>query len=97
MGAAVDYLRVNGFFAEKRKDRVIVSPASKLTPEIRAFIKANRPSLLAELAANDGQERRGNWRVVVDGKRMTMVGEPCTYDEALAAAQWRWSSAGIEL
>lgn len=96
MGAAVDYLRVNGFIAKKLKDRVIVSPASKLTPEVRAFIKANRPSLLAELAANDGQERRGNWRVVVNDKRMTMVGEPCTFNEALASAQWRWPNAEIE-
>ncbi|MCY1312812.1 hypothetical protein D9M70_632710 [compost metagenome] len=53
--------------------------------------------MLAELAANDGQERRSNWKIIRDGKSIaTMIGDPMTYSEALEAARWRWSDAEVD-
>lgn len=96
MSAAIDFLRERGLTAQAKGKRIVVSPASKLTLDVRLYVKAHRLELLAELAANDGLERRSHWRIALDGKLIcTMVGEPITYDEALEAARWRWPSAGI--
>lgn len=97
MSTAIDYLRQNGLSARVKGDRLIVSPAGKLTPTIRQYIKAHRLELIAEVAANDGLARSSHWRIIRDGKAMcTMIGPPITYQEALAAAQWRWSDATVE-
>lgn len=95
--AAIDYLTEKGFSAKVSGERLVISPASHLTDDVRKYIKAHRLELLAELAANDGQERRSNWRITRDGKTLcTMIGEPMTYSEALEAARWRWPDVGVE-
>lgn len=94
--AAIDYLKARGFTARKVGMRISVSPASKLTADVRKYIKAHRLELLAELSANDGLERRCHWQVTRGGKPLcTMVGEPMTYEEALAAARWRWPDVAV--
>ena len=96
MGAAIDYLRQHGLTAKANGKRIIVSPASKLTSDVRQYVKAHRLELLAELAANDGMERRSHWRVIQGGKSVcTMLGEPMTFAEALSAARYRWPSAEV--
>ncbi len=80
MGAAIDYLRQHGLTAKANGKRIVVSPASKLTADVRQYVKAHRLELLAELAANDGMERRSHWRVIEEGKSVcTMIGEPMTF------------------
>lgn len=94
--AAIDYLTAQGFSARISGKRLIVSPASRLTEDVRTYIKTHRLELLAELAANDGQERRGNWQITRDGKPLcVMIGEPITHSEALAAARWRWPDVDV--
>jgi len=93
---AVDYLRDRGFATRLSGKRVRVSPASRLTEDVRRYIKAHRLELLAELASGDGQERRCHWSVSVPGYRpFTMIGEPCTRAEALAHARGIWPTADI--
>jgi hypothetical protein len=97
MGAAIDFLHEHGLTAKVNGKRLVVSPASKLTDDVRRYIKSHRLELLAELAANDGQERRSNWRVLRGGKSIaTMIGEPMTRTEALEAARWRWPDVDVE-
>jgi len=94
--AAIDYLTTRGFSARVAGKRLVVSPASRLSDDVRKYIKAHRLELLAELAANDGQERRSNWRITRDGKTLcTLFGEPMTYPEALEAARWRWPDVEV--
>lgn len=94
--AAIDYLTEKGFSAKVSGKRLVVSPASRLTDDVRKYIKAHRLELLAELAANDGQERRSNWRITRAGKPLcTLIGEPMTYPEALEAARWRWPDVEV--
>ena len=96
MGAATDYLYRKGFAAQVSKGKVIVSPASKLTPDVIAFIKAHRKELLAELAANDGETRRAAWDVLIPGYgKRRMIGEPCTHAEATAHARGIWPEAEV--
>lgn len=95
--AAIDYLLERGFTAKKTGMRIRVSPASQLTDDVRKYIKANRLALLAELAANDGVERRCYWVVVVPGHRpFTMTGEPCTFEEATEEVKARWANAEVK-
>ncbi|MGA4532256.1 hypothetical protein ACPA1H_18110 [Ectopseudomonas chengduensis] len=95
--AAIDYLTQKGFSAKVSGKRLVVSPASRLTEDVRKYIKAHRLELIAELAANDGQERRCHWQITRGGKALcTMIGEPMTYAEALAAARWRWPDAELK-
>ncbi|MFI8581060.1 hypothetical protein [Ectopseudomonas khazarica] len=94
--AAIDYLTEHGFSARVSGKRLIVSPASKLTEDDRQYIKLHRLELLAELAANDGQMRSSNWRVLLEGKVIcVMIGEPMSRQEALEAAQWRWPDSDV--
>lgn len=96
--AAIDFLRLHGLTAKANVKRVIVSPASKLTPDIRQYVKAHRLELLAELAANDGQERRACWDVFIPGHGLRrMIGEPCTRAEALEYACGIWPGAEVQL
>ncbi|MHA3886027.1 hypothetical protein [Stutzerimonas degradans] len=93
---AIDYLRERGFAARLSGKRVRVSPASRLTEDVRRYIKAHRLELLAELASGDGQERRCHWRVTLAGQPLcTMIGDPMTEQEALKAARWRWPGAEV--
>lgn len=95
--AAIDYLIAHGFSARISGKRLIVSPASRLTEDVRRYIKTHRMELLAELAANDGQERRSNWQITRGGKPLcVMIGEPITHSEALAAARWRWPDVDVQ-
>ncbi|XEG72294.1 hypothetical protein QA447_30520 [Pseudomonas sp. abacavir_1] len=96
MGAAIDFLTARGFSARVSGKRLVVSPASRLTDDVRKYVKAHRLELLAELAANDGQERRCHWQITQGGKPLcTMIGEPMTHAEALEAARWRWPGAEV--
>ncbi|VVP53041.1 hypothetical protein [Pseudomonas fluorescens] len=94
--AALAYLHSLGFAAKLNGKRVRISPASKLNDEVRTYIKNHRLELLAELASNDGIERRCHWRVVRDGKPLcTMIGEPVTRAEAMADVRGRWPDADL--
>lgn len=96
--AALDYLTDRGFAARRSGMRIRVAPASKLTDDVRRYIKKNRLILLVELEAGDGLERRSHWRVIRGGKPLcTMVGEPMTHTEALAEARWRWPDGDISI
>lgn len=93
---ALAYLTARGFSARVSGKRLVVSPASRLTQDVRNYIKNHRLELLAELSANDGQERRSNWRVNRGGKVICMmIGDPMTRTEALDAARWHWPDANI--
>lgn len=95
--AAIDYLTAHGISARVSGKKLVVSPASRLTEDVRKYIKTHRLELLAELAANDGQERRSNWKVIRGGKTLcVMIGEPMTRSEALDAARWRWPDADVQ-
>jgi len=96
--AAIDFLRNQGFDAKVKGSRLVVSPSSRLTKDHRHYIKLHRLELIAELAANDGAERRRYWQVSVLGHRpFRMTGEPMTHAEALASARRIWPDAEIEL
>lgn len=96
MGAAIDYLRQRGLTAKARGKRIAISPASKLTPDVRQFVKSHRLELLAELSSNDGQARKMHWQITLNGKPLcTMIGEPITHAEALQAARFRWPDAEV--
>lgn len=94
--AAIDYLIQKGFAAKIQGKRIVVSPASRLTDDVRVYIKAHRLELIAELAANDGIERCCHWQVTLCGKPICiMIGEPMTEAEALEAARWRWPGTEV--
>lgn len=96
MAAAVDFLRRHGLSATRRGNRVFVTPKSGITEDVRRYVRAHRLELLAELAANDGAERRRYWEVTVPGYRpFRMTGEPTTHAEALANAHRIWPDANI--
>lgn len=93
---AIDYLREHGFDAKVRGNRLIVSPSSKLTPDVRQYIKLHRLELMAEAAANDGVSRSSHWSVTVPGyPPFTMTGSPITYSTAMADARIRWPDAEV--
>ena len=48
---AIDYLREHGLDAKVKGNRLIVSPATKLTADVRSYIKLHRLELMAEAAA----------------------------------------------
>lgn len=97
--AAIDYLRDQGFSVRVTGQRIVVSPASALTPDHRKYIKLHRLELLAEVAANDGETRRTQWTVTLDdGRSFPMISPmPITRAEALADVRARgcWPNADI--
>lgn len=94
--AAIDYLKRHGFSAKVSGDRLVVSPASKLTSSDRQYIKRHRLELIAEVAANDGESRHSHWTVTVPGWRsFTMICAPITHAEALADVRGRWPDAEV--
>ena len=96
MSTAIDYLAQYGLSARQKGNRVVISPRSLVTDDLQKYIRAHRIELLAELAANDGVERRCHWQVIRAGKIIcTMVGTPVTRNEALAEVRWRWPDAEI--
>jgi len=62
---AIDYLRNHGFDAKVKGNRLVVSPSSKLTTDVRRYIKLHRLELMAEVAANDGESRSSHWTVTI--------------------------------
>lgn len=95
---SIDYLKDHGFAAKVKGNRLIVSPASQLTPDVRKFIKAHRLELIAEVAANDGLSRQCSWSVLLPGRQpFPMISPtPLTRAEALADVRGRWPDAQIE-
>ena len=95
--AAIDYLKQKGLTAQRVGSRVRLKPRDRITKDVRAYVQRHRLVLLAELAANDGESRRAGWKVIRGGKPLcSMVGEPITYAEALAAVRARWPDATID-
>lgn len=67
--------------------RLIISPASRITNDVRLYVKVQ---LLAEIAANDAVEHRSNWRVIRNDQTIAaMIGEPMTCEEALQTVHFR--------
>jgi len=98
MAAAIDFLHRHGLKATRRGNRVFVTPKSGITEDVRRYVRSHRLELLAELAANDGAERRRYWEVTAPGYQpFRMTGEPTTHAEALANARRIWPEAEIEL
>jgi hypothetical protein len=96
MGAAIDFLHQHGLTARANGERIVVSPASRLTDDVRQYVRAHRLALLAELAANDRQERRTAWHISRESKPLCMlIGEPMTYAEALEIARWHWRDVEV--
>lgn len=96
MSSTTNYLAEFGLSVRKQGDRVIVSPRALVTKELRQHIQTHRRELLAELAANDGVERRCHWQVKRGARVIcTMVGEPVTRNEALLEVRWRWPDAEV--
>lgn len=94
--AALDFLIDRGLSAKRVGMRVRISPRVKVTDEIAKYVKQNRLTLLAELTADDGLERRCAWTVLVPGYLpFTMAGEPVTRDEALADVRGRWPDGDL--
>lgn len=96
MGVAIDFLHRHGIFAKAKGERIVVSPASHLTDDVRQFVRTHRLELLAELAADDQAQHVIAWRITRDGKTVCMmIGEPITYVEALEIAHWHWPDADV--
>lgn len=96
MSTAIDYLAQFGLSARKKGNRVVVSPRTLVTDDLQKYIRAHRLELLAELAANDGLERRCGWTVTVPGLNpFTMISEPITQAEALDEVRGRWPKADV--
>jgi hypothetical protein len=96
MNTAIDYLAQFGLSARKKGNRVVVSPRSLVTDALQKYIRAHRLELLAELAANDGIARKTHWQVTLPGIRsFTMVGEPCTHQEARIIVHTIWPEAEV--
>lgn len=96
MNTAIDYLAQFGLSARKKGNRVIVSPRALVTDDLQKYIRAHRLELLAELAANDGIARKSHWQVrLSSGETFTMVGEPCTHEEAMAVVLAIWPHAEV--
>ena len=94
--AAIDYLKERGLTARVDGKRIRVSPAGRISDDVRAYIKAHRLEIIAELAANDGESRRAAWDVLIPGYgKRRMVGEPCTHAEATAYARGIWPEAEV--
>jgi hypothetical protein len=96
MNTAIGYLAQFGLSARKKGNRVVVSPRSLVTEPLQKYIRAHRLELLAELAANDGIARRTHWQVTLPGcQSFTMVGEPCTHEEARSVVRSIWPEAEL--
>lgn len=97
MAAAIDYLRGKGLDAHLHGDLVMVTPASRLTVELRRWIREHKRDLFAELAANDCPTRRWWPLRLPDGSRprlLTPAGG--TRDQATDAAAFHWPGATID-
>lgn len=96
MGTSVNFLHQYGLTARANGEHIVVSPASRLTDDVRQYVRAHRLELLAELAANDRQERRSAWHITREGKLLCMlIGESMTYTEALDIARWHWRDVEV--
>ncbi|WP_150753488.1 hypothetical protein [Pseudomonas fluorescens] len=63
---------------------------------MQKYIRAHRLELLAELAANHGIARKTHWQVTLLGCRsFTIVGEPCTHEEAQSVIHSIWLEAEV--
>lgn len=93
---ALDYLRSRGLTAARAGQKLRVFPSTRITPADVEYIKLHRMELIAELAANDGEERRAHWRVCLRGELLCVIaGGPMTKQEALDAARFHWPEAEI--
>lgn len=94
--AALDFLTDRGITARRNGMRVRIGPRDRITDEITRYVRRHRLTLLAELTAGDGLERRAGWTVLVPGYLpFTMISEPVTREEALANIRGRWPDADL--
>ncbi|MEP9318176.1 hypothetical protein ABKS89_13625 [Pseudomonas sp. LABIM340] len=94
--SALDFLTERGFAARISGNKVSISPGSRLTEEVRQYVRRHRLELLAELGSMDGKTRRMHWAITLGGKPLcTMITPPLTLEEALIEARWRWPGAEI--
>ncbi|HBP6770496.1 TPA: hypothetical protein L6A97_08265 [Pseudomonas aeruginosa] len=92
----LSHLHDQGLNVRKIGARIILGPKALITDDIRKYVRRYRLALLAELAANDGIERRCSWTVLVPGYRpFTMISPPITRAEALDDVQSRWADAQL--
>lgn len=75
--AAIDYLKQHGLAVEAAApDRLRVSPPDRITDPIRAWIKAHKRELLAELAANQPEATPAAphiWLATIRGKPVRII------------------------
>lgn len=83
--AAIDYLKQHGLAVEAAApDRLRVSPPDRITDPIRAWIKAHKQELLAELAANQPAAMPSAphiWLATIDGRPARII-DPDRTDHA---------------
>ncbi|QJX01817.1 hypothetical protein HML84_04800 [Alcanivorax sp. IO_7] len=95
--AAIDHLRGHGLDAYVHGDQLMVTPASRLTDDLRRWIREHKNDLVAELAANDCPTRQWWPLRLPDGSRPRLVNPGgCTREQALDAATFRWPGATID-
>lgn len=91
---ALDYLRSRGLTAARAGQKLRVFPSTRITPADVEYIKLHRMELIAELAANDGEERRAHWRVCLRGELLCVIaGGPIEYRPPDAPADRRCSQS----
>ena len=95
---AVDQLKQQGFRLSLNGDRIQVRPGSRLTPEWRQWIKANRPEIVQELktASNQGADVQSVWYIQAQDRTFPMIRpEGMSRQQAEQAARARWPGATV--
>ncbi|TWH63999.1 hypothetical protein LX59_02823 [Azomonas agilis] len=102
MSSALDYLRTQGLNPHLNEGRLYVTPATKLTDDIRQWVKAHKVELLAELQHKAGpmQNRTGLPPHTLLVRVSNLLGcsgdyllkqgflEPCDLEEQAATDPW---------
>lgn len=92
---AIDYLKRHGLAARAEPpDRLLVSPADRITDPIRAWIREHKRELLTELGASQPAAMPATphvWSATVDGKRVWIIDSDHTdYTEQLRRLRLRF-------
>ena len=91
----LNYLTQQGLNAVVRESRLEVWPASRLTDELRTWIRQNRDVLIQE-ASNQGGDVQSVWYVAVHGKVFPMIRPGgMTRAQAEESARARWPDATV--
>jgi hypothetical protein len=93
--AVLDYLTERGFVARKVGMHIRVSPASRLTPDVRQYIESHRNELLSDLPDSSPSNAAEAERPSVADRplarpRLALVSSQYGYTNAAAATpEWR--------